>query len=86
MSFLKPVRKPHDRKGRCEACGKDLGASAWIFGESTGCSKKCAIEAEDADSREWADEWDEERSETSATSKSLLQKGVDYIDRFGDES
>lgn len=34
----------NDGTGQCDNCGKELGASKWRKGESTGCTKRCADE------------------------------------------
>lgn len=44
---MKPKKIPHDSQGLCENCGKPLGKTAWRYGESTGCSKKCVIAVEE---------------------------------------
>lgn len=51
---MTPKKVPHDSQGLCENCGKDLGETAWRYGESTGCSRKCAIAAENDDA--WSEE------------------------------
>lgn len=47
-----PKKVNNTSGGNCDNCGKDLGASKWVYYESTGCSKKCAEEDHAADKME----------------------------------
>lgn len=41
MRETKPYTIENTTGGKCDCCGKDLGARKWILWDNTGCTKKC---------------------------------------------
>lgn len=65
-----PKRVQNDHTGHCDNCGHELGGWKWIFGESTGCRKNCAIADYHRDSR-YEDQDGEEISELDGPTCSM---------------